>query len=170
LSNSAAFPSNPAAQVGNLLPPGASNPLTPGAPTVLSTPNLLLTSATGVLAGQGPIQTPSFAIPTGFPGRLLFPTTGVSVRTPNGDGPMQAPPGVFAPGGGDQTQPATQTPATPRPLAPATPIPGRIDFDLGGADMPVNATLDQQSPDARSADQDDLDFTVDPVVNEQPEP
>ncbi len=167
---------SPAAVVSTLAPAGAPNSPTPGtAPGAFSFQNQLpapIVIVPSTLPGQGMMQTPTFAIPTGFPGRLLFPNSGVNVRTPNGDGPMQAPPGIFAPGGGDQTQ-AVQNQSTlppPRPLPPPTPVPGRIDIDLGDGSVPVSAIIDQQPTDTGSVDEDDLDFTVDPDVSEQPEP
>jgi hypothetical protein len=156
----AAFPINPGTQVGTLPPTSSANSFSLTAPTVISTPNLLLTPATIAspnVTGLGPSLIPSFAIPTGFPGRVLFPTTGVNVRVPNGDGPMQAPPGLYLSGGGDQVQqPQAQNPAP----APTPPVPGAISIDLDQPDHSTTPILDQPVPDATSVDQDDLDFTV----------
>jgi hypothetical protein len=97
-----------------------------------------------ILHGQSPNQIPSFAIPTGFPGRLIFPNTGVNVRSPGGDGPMQAPAGVFLPGGGDQSPPINQNQPERRlpPPPPPVPLPGAIGVDLQDIDFAINDVVD----------------------------
>ncbi len=85
------------------------------------------------LQGQGQNAIPSFASPTGFPGRLMLPNTGVTSRVPTGDGPMTASAGLFLPGGGDENA-APELPTPPRRIpTPIVPRPGQINIDLPAA-------------------------------------
>jgi hypothetical protein len=116
----------------------AATPGTPGARYSLNPLAPLAVPASISLQGQGQNAIPSFAIPTGFPGRLLIPDSGVTTRVATGYGPMTAPAGLFLPGGGgDQTQTPEIPPASRRIPAPVVPLPGRIDIEV-----PVDADTD----------------------------
>jgi hypothetical protein len=83
------------------------------------------------LAGQGLNAIPSFTIPTGFPGRVEFPNTGVTSRGPLGDGPMTQTLSLYlVGGGGDQTQTPEPAPPPRRVPPPIVPLPGLISIDV----------------------------------------
>jgi hypothetical protein len=134
--------------------PGPNNSLAPGSPGLPANQRLVQVSLSLPAAqGLNSNQVPSFAIPTGFPGRLIFPNTGVNVRSPTGDGPMQAPAGVFLPGGGDQSPPIAENPPVRRPPPPPLPLPGTISADVQDI----------------SGDVQNVDVDVSPVPEQQPE-
>lgn len=108
----------------------AASPGTPGARVSLNPFGPPIVPASTYLQGQGQNAVPSFAVPTGFPGRLMLPDTGVTSRVPTGDGPMIAPAGLFLVGGGDQIVAPEAPPAPRRVPPPVVPLPVGIDFDL----------------------------------------
>jgi hypothetical protein len=120
------------------------NPDRPGSFVALNQTGIGTGPFSPILQGQGPSQIPSFAIPTGFSGRPIFPNTGVNVRSPGGDGPMQAPAGVFLPGGGDEAPPINQNQPERRLPPPPPPIslPGTIGVDVQDIDLAINDVVD----------------------------
>ena len=67
--------------------------------------------------------------PLGFPGRVVFPGTGLQVRSATAPGPMDQPPGAFVVGGTGAAQPADpNAPATQTAFADAGDEPDRAAF------------------------------------------
>jgi hypothetical protein len=86
------------------------------------------------------LPVPSFAAPTGFAGRIVFPGTGIDVRSATGDGPFSQLPGVFQFGGaGSPEQPEPPRPTPPRPVLPLPGLPGmaQVDTDTESGTVPT---------------------------------
>ena len=120
----------------------AASPGTPGARVSLNPFAPPTFAASTYLQGQGQNAIPSFAVPTGFPGRLMLPDTGVTTRVPTGGGPMTAPAGLFLPGGGDQTLAPETAPESRRIPPPVGTLPGGINFDLPMPDVDTDSDVD----------------------------
>jgi hypothetical protein len=87
-----------------------------------------------LLQSLGQLPVPSFFAPLGYPGRIVFPGTGIDVRAATGDGPLSQAPGIFQVGGGG----TTEMPEPPRkvapPPAPLLPLPGTANVETDTVD------------------------------------
>jgi len=114
----------PTATVPVLGTPGVATPPLPnlvplpaGSLPTLGTadPRLLATQPGQATAPPAPatlnaVQQVATQSALGFPGRLVFPGTGLQVRSPTGQGPVDQPPGQFLSGGDPGEQGSTLTP------------------------------------------------------------
>jgi hypothetical protein len=105
--------------------------------------------ALSTLSAQSPVQSlgqlpvASFFAPLGYPGRIVFPGTGIDVRSATGYGPTSQLPGVFQSGGAGspQSEPPRPTPPPPPPVlplpAPRAPGTALLDGDTGDGTIPT---------------------------------